>query len=189
MALSLEYLPGGSLLEDVNRDGPYERSLGIHLGINIVSGVEYLHSVDIWHRDLKPGNILLSGDRHSKRQVRIADLGFARKITASSLCYSLCGTPEYMAPEIWSRTQSRGYSYPVDVWSFGVTVFAFFSGYEPFAFGDAARQCTGDAEYEAEVWESLYDIRSLLACVLVTSRRDRLTAMEARRRLVIAAEL
>ena len=68
-------------------------------------------------------------------------------------------------------------------------VFAFFAGYEPFAFGDAARQCIGDVGYEVEIWERLYDIRSLLACVLVTSKRDRLTAMEARRRLVIAADL
>lgn len=60
----------------------------------IVTALEYLHSLKIAYRDLKPENLLVAADGH----LRITDFGFAKQIEDRS--FTLCGTPEYLAPEI-----------------------------------------------------------------------------------------
>jgi protein kinase X len=71
----------------------------------IVSAFSYLHSLSITYRDLKPENILLDRDGH----VVITDFGFAKKVPDRT--WTLCGTPEYLAPEI---IQSKGHNKAVD---------------------------------------------------------------------------
>ncbi|GBP41107.1 Protein kinase DC2 [Eumeta japonica] len=80
----------------------------------IVSALEYLHARNIVYRDLKPENLLLARDGHMK----ITDFGFAKKLTDRT--WTLCGTPEYLAPEI---IQSKGHNKAVDWWALG-TYFA-----------------------------------------------------------------
>ena len=80
----------------------------------IVSGLEYLHSHGIVHRDLKPNNILLTTDM----DIKIADFGLAMKIsTPADKHYTMCGTPNYMSPEI--ATQGAHHGYETDLWSLG----------------------------------------------------------------------
>ena len=82
-----------------------------------------MHSKDIAYRDLKPENLLIASDGHLK----ITDFGFAKKITDRS--FTLCGTPEYIAPEI---IMSSGHGMGVDWWALGVLIFEMLSGYPPF---------------------------------------------------------
>jgi len=65
----------------------------------VVLAVEYLHSLDILHRDLKPENTLIGHDGY----IKISDFGFAKHVPKRT--YTLCGTPEYLAPEA-SRTST-----------------------------------------------------------------------------------
>ena len=96
-------------------------------GAQIASVFEYLHSKDIVYRDLKPENIMIANDGYLK----LIDYGFAKVVTKRT--YTICGTPEYIAPEI---LLNKGHSKPVDWWTFGILIYEMHAGYAPFTDDD-----------------------------------------------------
>ncbi|PVU88796.1 hypothetical protein BB561_005687 [Smittium simulii] len=92
--------------------------------------LKYLHSFDIIYRDLKPENLLIGADGH----IKLTDLGFAKYVP--DITWTLCGTPDYLAPEI---IQSKGYGKSVDWYSLGVLIFEMVAGYPPFYEQDHRR--------------------------------------------------
>ncbi|OAE19180.1 hypothetical protein AXG93_4182s1280 [Marchantia polymorpha subsp. ruderalis] len=94
----------------------------------VLLSFEYLHGMDIIYRDLKPENLLLD----NKGNIKIADFGFAKQIDRRT--YTLCGTPDYLAPEI---ILNKGHGKPVDWWAYGVLIFEMLAGYPPFYDDDA----------------------------------------------------
>jgi serine/threonine protein kinase len=93
---------------------------------------EYLHSKNIIYRDLKPENILIDKSGYLK----LTDFGFAK--ICEGRTYTLCGTPEYLAPEILLNKgnylifNSKGHGKPVDWWTFGVLLYEMNAGIDPF---------------------------------------------------------
>lgn len=99
--------------------------------LGIVSGVKYIHSQRIIHRDLKLGNIFIDG----KFNVKIGDFGLATKLEFKRECKrTVCGTPNYIAPEV---LEGKGYHFEVDIWSIGVILYTFYYGIPPFETEDA----------------------------------------------------
>lgn len=88
---------------------------------------EYLHSKNIIYRDLKPENILIDETGYLK----LTDFGFAKYV--ESRTYTLCGTPEYLAPEM---LLNKGHGKPVDWWTFGILLYEMLAGIDPFSDDD-----------------------------------------------------
>ena len=84
---------------------------------------EYLHSKNVIYRDLKPENLLIAPDGYLK----LTDFGFAKIVEKRT--YTLCGTPEYLAPEI---LLNKGHGKGVDWWTFGVLLYEMVAGIDPF---------------------------------------------------------
>lgn len=92
----------------------------------IVLCIEYLHENRILYRDLKPENILLDIDGH----IKLTDFGLCKLgLEANELTQSYCGSPEYMAPEVVTRT---GHSYEVDFYTLGALLHELVLGLPPF---------------------------------------------------------
>lgn len=90
----------------------------------VVDGLHYLHSKDIIYRDLKPENLMIDTEGY----IKIVDFGFAKKVTGQT--FTLCGTPEYLAPEL---VLQKGHNRAADYWAVGVLIYEMIRGHSPFA--------------------------------------------------------
>jgi len=90
----LDYACGGELFTLLRREGRFANDVALFFASEIVLAFDYLHAMDIAYRDLKPENLLIDKQGH----VKITDFGFAKEVKDKT--YTLCGTPEYLAPEI-----------------------------------------------------------------------------------------
>jgi len=107
-----EFINGGELFSHLRRAGRFTNAAAKFFAAQIVSALDYLHQRKIVYRDLKPENLLLDASGHLK----LADFGFAKKIEDRT--WTLCGTPEYLAPEI---IKSMGHDTAVDWWALGMS--------------------------------------------------------------------
>lgn len=119
----LEYVYGGELFSYLRQSGRFENKVALFYSSEVVSAFEYMHNAKILYRDLKPENILINSDGH----IKITDFGFAKYVP--DVTWTLCGTPDYLAPEI---IQSKAYNAAADWWSLGIFIYEMLAGYPPF---------------------------------------------------------
>ncbi|XP_063901409.1 cAMP-dependent protein kinase catalytic subunit 1-like, partial [Zophobas morio] len=121
--LCLDFINGGEMFTHIHKNKYFSHSIARFFAAEIVLALEYLHNLDIIYRDLKPENLLIDSQGH----VRVTDFGFAKRVKDKT--WTLCGTPEYLAPEI---ILSKGYTRSVDWWAVGVLIYEMRSGHAPF---------------------------------------------------------
>jgi len=91
----------------------------------VLLGLEYIHNAGYVYRDMKPENLLLRADG----SITIGDFGFAKKLEKGQRAYTICGTPDYLAPELILH---QGCTRAADIWAFGILVFEMIAGFPPF---------------------------------------------------------
>ena len=124
----LEYIQGCELFSLLRSNVTFPIPQTKFYIAHIVTIFEYLHSKNIVYRDLKPENILINKNGYLK----LTDFGFA-KIIDNEKTYTLCGTPEYLAPEI---LLNKGHGKPVDWWTLGIILYEMLVGSDPFGDED-----------------------------------------------------
>ncbi|KAI9934914.1 hypothetical protein ASPWEDRAFT_660030 [Aspergillus wentii DTO 134E9] len=119
----MDFVEGGELFSLLRKSQRFPNPVAKFYAAEVTLALDYLHSQQIIYRDLKPENLLL--DRHG--HLKITDFGFAKEVP--DITWTLCGTPDYLAPEVVS---SKGYNKSVDWWSLGILIFEMLCGFTPF---------------------------------------------------------
>ncbi|XP_016295372.1 serine/threonine-protein kinase Chk2-like [Sinocyclocheilus anshuiensis] len=127
----LEYVEGGELFGRIKAKKQLEEEIAKLYFYQMLRAVEYLHNNGIIHRDLKPENVLLAS-HDDICLIKITDFNQSKILEESSLMKTLCGTPTYLAPEVFTHAATVGYTKAVDYWSLGVLLFICLGGYPPF---------------------------------------------------------
>jgi tRNA A-37 threonylcarbamoyl transferase component Bud32 len=121
----MEHLPGRSLKQKIDQDGPLAVGEAARLGTEIAHGLAFAHSRGIVHADMKPSNVLLDEAGHAK----IADFGIARKPEEEATTPQLVATAMYVAPE---RIEGKGVTPATDIYGLGLVLYEMLVGRPPF---------------------------------------------------------
>jgi len=122
----LEYCAGGELFFHLSRAGRFSEGRCKFYTSELTLAVGYLHSLNIIYRDLKPENILIDASGHAK----VTDFGLSKEgIQDNISANTMCGTPEYLAPEILNKV---GHGRAVDWYSLGALIYEMLTGLPPF---------------------------------------------------------
>ena len=121
--IAMEYVAGGELFTYLRSVGKFSPNQACFYASHVTLMFEYLHSKNVIYRDLKPENLLIDPDGYLK----LTDFGFAKVVEGRT--YTLCGTPEYLCPEILTN---KGHGKGVDWWTLGILLYEMIAGIDPF---------------------------------------------------------
>ncbi|XP_064424644.1 microtubule-associated serine/threonine-protein kinase 3-like [Latimeria chalumnae] len=176
LCMVMEYVEGGDCATLLKNMGPLPVDMARMYFAETVLALEYLHNYGIVHRDLKPDNLLITSMGH----IKLTDFGLSKvglmnmttnlyeghieKDTREFVDKQVCGTPEYIAPEVILR---QGYGKPVDWWAMGVILYEFLVGCVPF-FGDTPEELFGQVVSDEIVWPDGDDVLPVDSQDLIT---------------------
>src|SRR6185312_1270 len=127
--LAMEFIPGETLQQRLDRQGPPEVAEVVRIGRQVAEGLAAAHATGLIHRDIKPSNVLIEGG--PRQQVKITDFGLARAADDASISQSgiIAGTPMYMAPE---QALGQNLDQRADLFSLGSVLYQMAAGRAPF---------------------------------------------------------
>ncbi|KAG9304043.1 hypothetical protein G9A89_005953 [Geosiphon pyriformis] len=173
---------GGELFDRICAKGSYYERDAANLVRSITEAVAYLHENGIVHRDLKPENLLFR-TKAEDSDLLIADFGLSRIIDSEKfhVLTTTCGTPSYMAPEIFKKS---GHGKPVDLWAIGVITYFLLCGYTPFDRDNSVEEMqaimTADYRFDPEYWEGISkNAKDFINQLLTIDPNNRLTAEQS----------
>ncbi|GAM27553.1 hypothetical protein SAMD00019534_107290 [Acytostelium subglobosum LB1] len=168
--LILELVTGGELFDKIVERNSYTEEDASKLINTLVRVIQYLHTKDIVHCDLKPENLLYS-DNSDAAIIKLCDFGLSQRCPQGTTLRSLVGTATYMAPEISSFS---GYGKPADMWSVGVIIYILLCGFPPFD------ETTGwNLEFPSPEWDNISDsAKDLIKALLTVDQHKRPTAAQ-----------
>jgi len=136
--LLTDLVMGGELFDRICECGQYTEGMAKKMIMPMLEAIQFIHDKQIVHRDIKPENLLLMDDAPDAA-LKIADFGVAcwlNELDKGPNKYLKCGTPEYMAPEMYAGNTAP-YGIGVDVWAMGCVVFIMLCGWHPFQDQDS----------------------------------------------------
>ena len=124
--LVMEYIGGGELFEKIaeQKNQTFTENVAREYLQKLIGACHHMHAQGIVHRDIKPENIMLSDNN----EVKLIDFGLSKRRNPNDKLKTIAGTPYYMAPEVLKGV----YDEKADIWSLGVLLYVFMSGYLPF---------------------------------------------------------
>lgn len=176
----LEYCQNGGLDAMLKKSKVFSEQQARRFILQILDAVEYLHEVkQVVHRDLKLGNLFLDVNN----SIKLGDFGLAAVIKDGQKKRTICGTPNYIAPEVLFD-KANGHSFEADVWSIGVIMYTMLVGVPPFQKNDVKEIYkmieTNTYIFPADVKLST-EIVQLISSILTTNPMERPTLSELRR--------
>lgn len=177
----MEEMRGGDLLTRISDKEVYTEREARKTCKILFEAMDYIHKKKIAHRDIKPENVLMV-EQDDDTSIKIADFGFAKRVPAPNSLRTLCGTAQYVAPEVLDL-QSSGYDQRSDMWSVGVVVYILLGGYAPFEgpVQELARAiCRADYCFHEKYWSDISDAaKEMISCLLQIDPDERYSADDA----------
>jgi 5'-AMP-activated protein kinase catalytic alpha subunit len=173
--LIMEYCSGDELFKLIVKNKKLQETEACKLYQQLLSAIEYIHSIGIVHRDLKPENILLDHNNN----VKLVDFGLSNLYSPGETLKTACGSPCYAAPEMIRGDRYHGLG--ADIWSSGVVLYAMVCGYLPFEDQVTKKlyQKILNAEYKLPQSLSTH-CSELLTAIFNTAPEKRITAENIR---------
>ncbi|XP_077175036.1 death-associated protein kinase 2-like isoform X3 [Paroedura picta] len=177
---NLGSIHGGELFDFIAEKEVLTEEEAIKFLEQILQGVAYMHSCRITHFDLKPENIMLFEKDVPNPKIKIIDFGLAQNLGDGGIFKSLCGTPQYIAPEVINY---EALSCATDMWSIGVITYILLSGMSPFQ-GETDTETlsnvvSGSYEFEDKYFSQTSELaKDFIRQLLVKEPGSRMTAAE-----------
>ncbi|XP_017547278.1 death-associated protein kinase 2-like [Pygocentrus nattereri] len=180
VVLVVELICGGELFDFIAEKENLMENDAIEFLKQILKGVAFMHNKHIAHFDLKPENIMLSDKKAEHPEIKIIDFGLAQRLTTGEEYRSLCGTPQYIGPEVINYEPLSTAS---DMWSIGVITYILLSGMSPFQ-GDSDEETLRNIvdmkyEFEDQYFSQTSDMaKDFIEKLLIKDPSERMTAEE-----------
>lgn len=180
----MELVPAKNLAQILRDGGTLDPTEAARIGLAVLAALNSAHEVGITHRDVKPGNILVSPDG----RVKLADFGISRRAEDSALTRTglMVGSPSYIAPEV---ARGRAATSAADIWGLGATLQCAVEGTPPFDLGDPVSTLTAVVGDPPRPAPHAGPLQPLITRMLEKDPRDRIRPDEARQALeaIVAA--